>query len=193
MMKAAFLAVLGVVAVVAIAPTVSSFVTGTEGEKSPARAADIRGLQWKDLTPPLSAEAEQAAAELNLRIDQMTENEITVAMDLIEAEGNVLITDMDDTNIELEGYLVPIDFDAQTVTDFVLVPWFGACMHVPPPPPNQIAFVKYREGIAMSDIEENFYTPFKVRGKIKVGHATTELAEVGYQITASDVVMGQQE
>lgn len=154
---------------------------------------EVQRIDWTDLTPPLSPEAQQAVVELNLRIDQMTDIEVSDAMQKIEAEGNSLITELDDKNVELEGYLVPIDFDVETVTDFVMVPYFGACLHVPAPPPNQTVFVKFREGLAMSDFEKNFYLPYKIRGKIKVARTTTELAEVGYQVTASDIELPEQE
>ena len=156
-----------------------------------ASAKDVQRIEWDDLRPPLSPAAEQAAAELNLRIDQMTDREIAVAMDRIEAEGSALIPDLDDTTVELEGYLVPLDFDAETMTDFVLVPYFGACIHVPPPPVNQTVFVKFREGIGMADFEKNFYSSFRVKGKIKVARTKTNLAEVGYQVTADDIVVGE--
>lgn len=192
-MKQVFIAALCVIAVGAIVPAALTQLAEAKETKSASSSDSIRRIEWTDLTPPLSAEAQQAAAELNMRIDQMTDQEIAIAMDRIQAEGDTLMTELDDKNVELEGFLVPIDFDAETVTDFVLVPWFGACIHVPPPPPNQIVFVKYPDGIPMSEIEENFYTPFKIKGKIKAARAKTDLAEVGYQMTASDVEVGKQE
>jgi hypothetical protein len=175
----------------------ASFALQDNVEANEAKAAapsnEIKRIEWSDLTPPLSAGAQQAAAELNMRIDQMTDDEIADAMDKIDAEGNSLMTELDDSNIEIEGFLVPIDFNVETATDFVLVPYFGACIHVPAPPPNQTVFVKFREGLAMAEFEQNYYYPFKVRGKMKVARAKTELAEVGYQVTASDIELGELE
>jgi len=156
-------------------------------------AADtgIRALEWTDLSPPLSPEAKSAAVELNYRIDQMSDDEISKAMAAIDREGDVLVSELDDTNVSLEGYLVPLDFDAKEVSEFVLVPYFGACIHVPPPPPNQIVYVNFRKGLAMSEFEEKMYYPFRVDGRIKAARATTELAEVGYQLTASDITVNE--
>lgn len=161
--------------------------------KATSESDEMQRIEWSDLTPPLSPEAKQAVAELNMRIDQMTDMEIAKAMDKIDAEGNSLMTELDDKTVELEGFLVPIDFNVETVTDFVMVPYFGACIHVPAPPPNQTVFVKFRDGIAMSDFEKSYYYPFKVRGKIKVARTKTELAEVGYQVTASDIELGEEQ
>ena len=201
MMKSVLMASLVVLSVGALAAIAIPDAAKTEGEKSVAKTEavkkiesnEIQRIDWTDLTPPLSPEAQQAAVELNLRIDQMTETEVSNAMQKVEAEGNTLITELDDKNIELEGYLVPLDFNAETVTDFVMVPYFGACLHVPAPPPNQTVFVKFREGLAMSEFQENFYYPYKVQGKIKVARTKTDLAEVGYQVTASDIELPKTE
>jgi hypothetical protein len=39
------------------------------------------------------------------------------------------------------GYMVPLEDNLEEVTEFLLVPYPGACLHVPPPPPNQIVHV----------------------------------------------------
>ena len=50
------------------------------------------------------------------------------------------------------------------VTEFFLVPYPGACIHVPPPPPNQIVLVRYPQGLKLTDI----YTPLWVSGTLKI-------------------------
>lgn len=181
-----FFAVAGLVTSVALGSALLAFTGGESIAKEPPAAnVEIKPLEWTDLTPPLSEEARQAAAELNIRIDQMTDDEIEKALRVIEGEGNVLVNEIDDTDVSLEGYLVPLDFDAEKMNEFVLVPYFGACIHVPPPPPNQIVYVKFREGLALTD--ERMYSPFRVEGRIKAAFAKTDLAPVGYQLTASDI------
>jgi len=44
--------------------------------------------------------------------------------------------------VRMPGYLFPVEFQGNRVTEFLLVPWVGACIHTPPPPPNQIVYVK---------------------------------------------------
>lgn len=161
------------------------------GTEEPAQVAtdakEYREIEWDALTPPLSAKAQQAAAELNMRIDEMSNEQIAEAMSVIDSEGSVLVQEIDDTDVAIEGFLVPLDFDAERVSEFVLVPYFGACIHVPPPPPNQIAYVKFREGLATADLETAMFTPFRVQGRIEATPMTTELAEVGYSITATEI------
>jgi len=160
-------------------------------ENSNAAAGATRALDWNDLAPEMSSAAQSAAMELNLRIDQMSNDEIAEAMATIQSGGNDLVMELDDTDVSIEGYLVPLDFESEEVSEFVLVPYFGACIHVPPPPANQIVYVKFREALAMSEFETQMYSPFKVKGRIKASPAKTNLADVGYQMTASDIEQGQ--
>ena len=81
------------------------------------------------------------------------------------------------------GYVVPLDFEATNVKEFLLVPFVGACIHVPPPPPNQIIYVKTAQGF---DVEGSF-DPVYVTGTLKVASQYTGLAETGYAIDADKV------
>ena len=54
---------------------------------------------------------------------------------------------LDGKRVHIGGYVVPLDFEATTVKEFLLVPFVGACIHVPPPPANQIVYVKVEQGL----------------------------------------------
>ena len=69
------------------------------------------------------------------------------------------------------------------MTEFLLVPYFGACIHVPPPPSNQIIHVNTELGVMLDAL----YQPFWVEGPLKVEHSSSELAEVGYQLAAEKI------
>ncbi len=47
--------------------------------------------------------------------------------------------------VSVPGFMVPLEDDADQVSEFLLVPFAGACIHVPPPPPNQMIYVKLRQ------------------------------------------------
>ena len=52
--------------------------------------------------------------------------------------------------IMIPGFIVPTAYDDdRRITEFFLVPYFGACIHLPPPPPNQIIYVRYQEGFPL--------------------------------------------
>lgn len=93
---------------------------------------------------------------------------------------------LDGKPIRLGGYPVPLETDAQgRSTLFFLVPYPGACIHVPPPPPNQLVLVRYPEGIELEDI----YAPLWVSGTLKVEQVSNELADAAYALDAGQVRM----
>lgn len=87
-------------------------------------------------------------------------------------------------DIRLGGYPVPLESDAMgNSTLFFLVPYPGACIHVPPPPPNQLVLVRYPKGLKIDDI----YTPLWVSGTLKVEKVSNDLADAAYALDAAKV------
>ena len=76
-----------------------------------------------------------------------------------------------------------MDFEATKVKEFLLVPFVGACIHVPPPPANQIVYVKVESGF---DVGGTF-DPITVTGTLKTTTAFTGLADAGYTLDAETV------
>jgi len=101
---------------------------------------------------------------------------------------------LDGENIRLPGYLLPLEFENKKVTEFLLVPWVGACIHTPPPPPNQIVHVKLSEGF---DIGDDIFTAVWVNGVMKSEKNNPELSfvdgkqnvDVGYVMQAQEVTL----
>ncbi len=91
------------------------------------------------------------------------------------ARGQTANAELNGKNIRLPGYLLPLEFEDKKVTEFLLVPWVGACIHTPPPPPNQIVHVKLANGIEIGD--ENF-TAVWVNGVMKTEKNNPELSFV---------------
>jgi uncharacterized protein len=101
------------------------------------------------------------------------------------AQGDAeLVRDYDGKRVRIPGYMVPIDFDGVAATEFLLVPYVGACIHVPPPPPNQIVHVLSKERVRVG----RQFEPVLVTGTFAAAPLSTELAEVGYRIVAEAVV-----
>jgi uncharacterized protein len=94
-----------------------------------------------------------------------------------------VVQELDGKRVHMGGYVVPLDFDATNVKEFLLVPFVGACIHVPPPPANQIVYVKANQGF---DVKETF-DPVWVTGVLTVTPAFTGLAEAGYSLDAEKV------
>jgi uncharacterized protein len=110
-------------------------------------------LDWKSM------------AALNYRTGQMPE---TLRM-------------LNGTTVRVPGFMVPLEDWEQRVTEFILVPYFGACIHVPPPPPNQMAHV-----LMSGDrrVEVNLWDPVWVVGTLIIENVDSPYGVVGYQLTA---------
>jgi uncharacterized protein len=93
--------------------------------------------------------------------------------------------------VRIPGYLLPLEFSGKQVTEFLLVPWVGACIHTPPPPPNQIVHVKSDKPFEMNG---NFDAVW-VTGRITAGAAKKSVyltdgsseIDVGYSMRASQL------
>ena len=90
-----------------------------------------------------------------------------------------VVTDYNDVQVKIAGYVLPLDFINTNVKEFLLVPYVGACIHVPPPPPNQIIYVTSEDGIEVGGMFE----PMWITGKLETASLTSDLADVGYMMT----------
>lgn len=73
-------------------------------------------------------------------------------------ESTQVVETFNGKSIRLPGFIVPLETDEkQRVTQFFIVPYFGACLHMPPPPPNQIIFVNSAAGIEVTSLYDAFW------------------------------------
>jgi hypothetical protein len=66
--------------------------------------------------------------------------------------------------ITIKGFMMPLDYDSKVVVEFLFMPYVPACMHVPPPPPNQLVLVKMKKG---ATVAPSFY-PIELTGKLSL-------------------------
>ncbi len=98
---------------------------------------------------------------------------------------------LDGQRIRMPGYVLPLEFEDNKVIEFLLVPYVGACIHVPPPPENQMVHVLADEAFKL----EGMYAAVWVTGKMSVGKITRKLyfvdgsadVDAGYTLAASSV------
>ena len=151
---------------------------------TPLWAAEPKELTWTEMIP---ADAPPEAPDMTPLHDlsQMGSMEAAPAakQDLPNAP---VVPALDGQLIRLPGYIVPLEVseDGRT-TDFLLVPYFGACIHVPPPPSNQIVHVTSKEGVKLDEL----YQPYWIVGALQVKASTSELADAGYQMDAQRIVV----
>ncbi|MBC54498.1 MAG: hypothetical protein CMQ34_11755 [Gammaproteobacteria bacterium] len=97
-------------------------------------------------------------------------------------ESAEIVTAMDNTRIRIPGFIVPLAYDnRQRTIEFFLVPYFGACLHLPPPPPNQIIYVNYELGID----QHSMYEPVWVEGVLRAQPVSNAVANAAYRLNAS--------
>lgn len=152
----------------------------------PLLAAEPRELTWTEMIP---ADAPPAATTPPPPMHDMAKLADALANEsgpaaTQQSSAAPVVKALDGQLIKLPGYIVPLDVTEEgRVTEFLLVPYYGACIHVPPPPPNQIVHVKTELGVLM----DSLFQPFWVEGPLKVEATNTDLAEAGYQMDASKI------
>ena len=95
-----------------------------------------------------------------------------------------LVTKFNNKRVKIPGFVVPIEGDMNTVTEFLLVPYFGACIHVPPPPPNQIIHVTFSQGVQIASITDAIW----VVGELSTEGWEGEIATVGYSLKGIEIL-----
>ena len=90
----------------------------------------------------------------------------------------------DGMTVRLPGYIVPLEYDeGDGVTGFLLAPFMGACIHVPPPPPNQLVYVTSAQGWPGDRLWEAVW----VTGDFRSNAARTALTDAGYEMRAGAI------
>ena len=146
-------------------------------------------IDWLDLLPAEDYQAMLDMPEIDHGGGLDSEGDFTQNLHQRDGLPEVMystrvVSDYDGQSVRIGGYPVPLETDAQgRYLSFFLVPYAGACIHVPPPPPNQIILVDYPDGIAIDDI----YQPFWVQGTLRVSQSSNQLADASYALSAERV------
>ena len=93
------------------------------------------------------------------------------------------VPELDGALVKLPGFVVPLDIVGDQVASFLLVPYFGACIHQPPPPPNQIVYVVLADPVEL----ESMYDPVWVTGIMGLDSHTSMLAHAGYSMQGRSI------
>ncbi|OIN14041.1 hypothetical protein BFR47_08650 [Oceanisphaera psychrotolerans] len=138
-----------------------------------AWADDYSLLEWDDLIPL----EEQLNPPPFPEVDH--EDEFAIPAQPI---GKVVPT-LNGRKVRLPGFVVPLEGDSKQITTFLLVPYFGACIHVPPPPTNQIVHVEYPTGAQVDDLWDAVW----VTGTLRTVGASHEMGDAAYSLEGTSV------
>jgi hypothetical protein len=173
-------------------------IDSKNGLKTPARSIPttaskpiFKEIEWTDLMPAEDLDAllnppsyinDIEDGSLEDQISDQVQNPLATTSDIRYQQALVstrIIPEMDGKAIRIPGFVVPLEFDdEQTITEFFLVPYFGACIHSPPPPPNQIIYVHAPEGLQLNTL----YDPFWISGTIGTSLVKNYIATAAYSM-----------
>jgi len=177
-------------------PQDNIFMSSPTADVEKVAPVNYRDVEWTDLMPKEDLDALLKPPEDLTNIPDGSE------MDLISSQisnaalqanssryqqaltSTRVVESFNNQQIRIPGFIVPVDFDDnQMTTRFFLVPYFGACIHVPPPPPNQIILVDYPQGIKVNEL----YDAFQISGLLKTSLFQHEMATSAYLLDAAKV------
>jgi hypothetical protein len=145
-----------------------------------AEKSRVLTLEWTDLIPA-DAREQFSSAPAAAAHDYLGESGPAAVQQSTTAPVN---DELNGKLVKIPGFIVPLDVAKDgTVSEFFLVPYFGACIHVPPPPPNQIVYVTTKKGIALDSIYEAYW----ITGTMKMQNKTTQLGAAAYSLSADNV------
>jgi len=165
--------------------TASNPLGGKAAPPAVAKAApgQPRQIAWEELVPKdwdpakefkgmdLSAlnDGDPRANELLMKMQEVSNNAPTNPA-------------MNGAEIKIPGFIVPLEEAKGEVTEFLLVPYFGACIHTPPPPANQILHVVTPKGAKFRAMDTVWVT-----GKLQTLRNDSMMGVSGYHVNASSV------
>lgn len=139
--------------------------------------AETREIDWLELMPAEDLALLENMPEINHDGDgaPLLPDEIMT--------GRV-VPEMGNVEGRIPGFVVPLKTtEDMRILEFFLVPYYGACIHVPPPPPNQIIHVKYREGFTL----EALYDPVWIEGTLVIERTENDIGTSSYSMVATGV------
>ncbi|MEE9357521.1 DUF3299 domain-containing protein [Candidatus Vondammii sp. HM_W22] len=86
--------------------------------------------------------------------------------------------------VKLPGFVIPIEHEGDKISEFLLVPYHGACIHVPAPPANQIVYVRVPGGTTAAN---RVYDTVWVTGRLTIEQIDNDVAKSGYVMNAAEV------
>lgn len=180
-MKTAAARKVGVVAIALCmaAPTHAQPANPTTSAAATATAGAIREIGWKDLVP-----VDWKAPRLPLRAiilgDASAEAQDALAQLRVAWDAAPTVDGLNGALVSLAGYVVPLEEVQGNLKEFLLVPYFGACIHTPPPPANQIVLVRTRAPVkgfrAMDTV--------RVSGTLTTARQDSTMGASGYRLDA---------
>lgn len=148
--------------------------------KASARSEAVRQINWDDLVPK-GWDPRQFLKGIDLGTLNDGDPRAMQALEkLREAWNNAPAnTEMNGARVRIPGFIVPLEHKGDQIREFLLVPYFGACIHSPPPPSNQVIHV-----MPLQPLAKSFKTmdAVWVNGTLQVGRSSTDMGDAAYRM-----------
>lgn len=155
-----------------------------QAAKPAAKTAGARQIEWDDLMP---ADWDPMKGVQTLQLAMLGDGDprATEALDKLKKAWNEapVVAAMDKQHVVIAGFAVPLDAEGTTVHELLLVPYFGACIHTPPPPANQVIHVILPKPAKGMRLMEAVW----ITGTLHVASASTSMGPAGYQLDGEAV------
>ncbi|MEO1221460.1 MAG: DUF3299 domain-containing protein [Pseudomonadota bacterium] len=149
-------------------------------------ARGVREIGWEELMPEGEEErlAQLYQQQMALLYSGGPIMEGSAADQMIQIGTFNTVKELNETKVRIPGYTVPFEFGANAeIGEFLLVPYYGACLHAPPPPPNQTIFAMTDEPIKLRNLAQAVW----IEGTIYTQTQESELADAAYTIQVDRV------
>ncbi len=133
-------------------------------------------------TPPRAPHATRRAAVTATPLAEEAVNidwRVLAGLDYSNGKATDTLKKLDGKLVRIPGFVVPLDDFQDEGAEFLLVPYYGACVHTPPPPPNQIVMVGMTGKKA---IKLNLFDAVWLSGRLKIASVESPYGTVGYQL-----------
>ena len=147
--------------------------------------ARLQNEYLADLSLKLSRLHPQTLAEAG-RANNFAGVEEGSALDFMPQLGTFnVVEDLHETQVRVPGFVVPLQSDdINLYTEFLLAPYFGACIHLPPPPPNQIIYVRSTVPVRIADLQKAYF----VKGELRGERIDSDLGNAAYTLSLDEIM-----
>ena len=121
----------------------------------------------------LVAQARPAAAPVSV------DWRLLAGLDYENGRASDTLRKLDGKVVRVPGFVVPLDDATEEGAEFLLVPYYGACVHTPPPPPNQMAFVQMSGRRA---VRLGLFDAIWMEGTLRIKNVDSPYGQVGFEI-----------
>lgn len=168
-------ALLSLTGIAALVVASSAFTTPPGPDRpTPAKAATV--VTPAKATPAPVSEAVDETVNIDWRV--------LAGLDYSNGKASDTLKKLDGKLVRLPGFVVPLDDFQEEGAEFLLVPYYGACVHTPPPPPNQIVMV---EMSGRKSVKLNLFDAVWMSGRLKISSIESPYGTVGYQLEGMKV------